>query len=171
MPKIALLGLPGSGKGTQASILASKLGAHTISVGNILREKKIALDIISGGNFIPDKMAMDLVRPQLSLPDFILDGFPRSLGQVQILQEAQLNLDAVFYLQIPILTLIDRLRLRGRQDDAPAVIAHRIDIHMKETTPVLEHFSNLGLLHTIKADAPVQEITDSILERLEYVHS
>lgn len=96
---IIFLGPQGSGKGTQAKILAKNLGIPHISTGDIFREErekdtergKLIRSLIDGGNLVPDEITNGMVRDRLNQPDClngaILDGYPRNLGQAGVLDK------------------------------------------------------------------------------------
>ena len=122
---LVFLGPPGSGKGTQAKLLAEELSVPHISLGDILREEvrqgteigKRAKELINAGKLAPDELPNELTRKRISRPDcrsgFILDGFPRSALQSQafdkMLKDMDLNLDKVVYFQIAEDLVVDRL--------------------------------------------------------------
>lgn len=95
--KIVILGAPGAGKGTQAGLLADRLGIPTISTGNLLRAAmqqgselgRQVKDAMEAGRLVPDEIMIQLVRQRLEQPDcqkgYILDGFPRTLPQARAL--------------------------------------------------------------------------------------
>ena len=97
--KLILLGAPGSGKGTQATLISDQLGLTHISTGdifrdNIRRKTEIGLkikSIIDGGDLCPDELTIQIVKERLEKPDcqkgFILDGFPRDISQAQALDK------------------------------------------------------------------------------------
>ena len=97
--KIVLLGAPGCGKGTQASLISERYGLPAISTGDIFRENiknKTPLGvkvkaIMDTGNLCPDDLTIELVKERLSKPDcvngYLLDGFPRNLIQAKALNE------------------------------------------------------------------------------------
>lgn len=123
-----MLGGPGSGKGTQATLLAQELGVPHISTGDLFRENikletplgKLARTYVEKGELVPDEVTVGMVRERLSHPDcangFILDGFPRTVAQAealnQVLADAQRSLSAVLNLQVSPEVLIDRLSRR-----------------------------------------------------------
>ncbi len=96
---VILLGPPGSGKGTQAVLLAERTGAPHVSTGDILREHVAAGDelgrrvqaIMNAGRLVPDELVSQIVEERLSRPDCaagcILDGYPRTLNQARLLEE------------------------------------------------------------------------------------
>jgi adenylate kinase len=93
--KLIFIGPPGSGKGTQAKRLASRLGVPHISTGDMLREAvaagtsvgQKAAAIMASGGLVPDDVMLDIINDRLAQPDaqkgFILDGFPRTLVQAE----------------------------------------------------------------------------------------
>lgn len=111
--KIILLGAPGSGKGTQAENIQSRLHIPAISTGAILREAikrgtKLGEDAkgyIDAGKLVPDGVVVALIRERLSEPDcengYILDGFPRTIAQAEALDETGIVLDAVISIEVP----------------------------------------------------------------------
>jgi adenylate kinase len=122
---LILLGPPGAGKGTQAKRLVARWGVPQISTGDILRQAvkegtelgKKAGPLMAEGKLVPDALVLDIVRERLGkldcAPGFILDGFPRTLGQAEgldaVLQELGRQLDAVISLEVPVDTLVERI--------------------------------------------------------------
>ena len=98
--RLVLIGMPGAGKGTQAARLRESLGVVHLSAGDILREAVKAgtalglqaKDVMACGKLVPDELIGDLIAKRLGEPDmqggFILDGFPRTVEQVAILDRA-----------------------------------------------------------------------------------
>jgi adenylate kinase len=96
---VILLGAPGAGKGTQAKLLAARYHIPQISTGDILRDNvaretelgKQADPIMKSGNLVPDELMLSMVGERLGQPDcdrgFILDGFPRTVGQAKWLDD------------------------------------------------------------------------------------
>ena len=122
--KIVLLGAPGSGKGTQASLISERYGLPHVSTGDIFRENiskgtPIGLkikSIIDGGDLAPDELTIAIVKERLSQPDckdgYLLDGFPRNLVQAEALEGFNAP-TAVINIDIP-LSKLER-RLTGRR--------------------------------------------------------
>lgn len=121
--KLVIFGPPGSGKGTYASRLKSKLDIVTISTGDIFREaikqgtklgKKIK-KYLDSGQLVPDETVIKVVRNRITRPDckrgFILDGFPRTVEQAKALGET-VKIDAIINLLIPEQIIIERLSNR-----------------------------------------------------------
>ena len=125
---IVLLGGPGSGKGTQAVLLAEALGLAHISTGDLFRENlrlatplgTLARQYMDKGELVPDEVTVNMVRERLSRPDcargFILDGFPRTIAQAdelnQVLHEMGRRLTAVLCLRVRDEVLVARLSQR-----------------------------------------------------------
>ncbi len=123
--RIVLLGAPGSGKGTQAQRLIQAHGVPQVSTGDLLREAvaqgtelgKKAQSIMASGALVDDDTILGIIRERLARPDaaagFILDGFPRTIGQADALNVllAQLGqpLDAVVLMEVDSKALFDRL--------------------------------------------------------------
>jgi adenylate kinase len=125
MANVIFLGAPGSGKGTQALILAKDLNIPTISTGEILRKEvsekteigQLAKSYMDKGGLVPDQIVVGMIKNRISLPDckngFILDGFPRNLAQGQALDkmlgEIGKNIDAVIDISVPDDVIVKRI--------------------------------------------------------------
>lgn len=125
---VILLGAPGCGKGTQATGIVKKYGPVHISTGNMFREeiaKKSELGLkveesLKSGRLVPDELTVEIVKSRLAQPDvkagFLMDGFPRTVGQAealdQHLQSLKWSIDAVIYFEIPDAELVRRLSNR-----------------------------------------------------------
>lgn len=122
--RVILFGSPGSGKGTQAMLLADALGVKQISLGDILREevkKKSYLgqevkSYMERGALVPDKLVSRVIEENVDGGGFLLDGYPRNLNQAkeldEILKRKSSAIDSVIYLDIDEQTIIDRLSKR-----------------------------------------------------------
>ena len=119
--QIILLGPPGAGKGTQASLLSEHFKIPMISTGDMLRsamnrKTKLGLEvekIVNAGKLVPDNIMVELVKERISQPDcrngFLLDGFPRTIAQADALQEAEIDIDAVIEVSLEDEIIIERL--------------------------------------------------------------
>lgn len=134
---IIMLGAPGTGKGTVASILSKELKIPQVSTGDIFRKNikegtklgKIADSYISKGQLVPDDITVDLVSKRLKEPDanegVILDGFPRTVKQAEeldrILQENNKKVDIAINLVTPEDEIIQRIENRRICPECKAV--------------------------------------------------
>lgn len=125
---IVLLGPPGAGKGTQAEIMAEKLGLAHISSGDIFRENlkaqtrlgKLAQEYMNRGELVPDDVTIAMIKERLSRPDCskgaVLDGFPRTPAQAEalaaMLADWKAQVDRVTYIAVPEQVLVERLSRR-----------------------------------------------------------
>ncbi len=178
--RIVMLGPPGSGKGTQAGLLSSVLGVPAISTGAMLRQAmdtgselglKVA-EIVQSGGLVDDETMAEVVRDRLSQEDaeagFLLDGYPRTMEQVRaldgILEELDVTVDTVVFVDVPEEELVRRALDRQRADDTEDVIQHRLAVYREKTQPLVEHYREQGLLESIDGDRPIREVADSIVE-------
>ncbi len=118
MTRLLMMGPPGSGKGTQAAIVAERVGIPAISTGDIFRANvkagtplgQRAESYMRAGDYVPDEVTNAMVRDRLGQPDaadgFVLDGYPRTLAQVDyldsVLAEQQVKLDRVIELLVEV---------------------------------------------------------------------
>jgi adenylate kinase len=184
---VLLLGVQGSGKGTQAKRIASEYGLAHIATGDMLRAAMAAgtplgqrvEPIYDAGELVPDDLMVELIRERLQSPDaeggFILDGFPRTMAQADALDTMLAELDRplsiVFELQVPDDVAIERLHKRaleeGRNDDTPEAIAKRIELYHRETEPLVSRYRLAGKLVGIHGDRPEPEVFAEIQQALD----
>ena len=180
--RLIFLGPPGSGKGTQAKLLAERLGVPAISTGDMLRDAvrrgtplgRRAQAIMEAGELVPDDVVIGLVRERIALPDaakgFLLDGFPRTIEQAEaldrILRGNAAPLDGVINLLVPEGTLLERLlgraALEGRSDDRRETVAERLRIYREKTAPLVQHYRDLGLLSDVDGSGSIDEVAGRI---------
>lgn len=185
--RLLIVGPPGAGKGTQAVFIARSLGIPAVSTGDIFRENiknetplgVRVKEITSTGAYVPDELTNEIVADRLSQPDaengFLLDGYPRTTGQVAFLDEwlaaRGTRLDAVVQLTADTEHVVERLLKRaaeqGRADDTEEVIRHRLDVYEKETAPLIDVFADRGLLVTVDGLGTIDEVAERIHEGLE----
>lgn len=174
---ILLMGIAGSGKGTQGKMLADQHGFHLISMGEVLRmyvtgeqrEKMLA------GGLLDDQEIIKLVEKVLSsLPDdeeVLMDGFPRSIPQAEWLLEqvkkGRFSLRAAFHLVASREAVKSRLMKRARIDDVEAAIEKRFDEYQRSTEPLIKWLSENGVKVTdINAERPPEAVNTDILSHL-----
>lgn len=181
--RIALLGAPGSGKGTQAALLAVALAVPAISTGEMLRDAVAAKTdlglrvegILNAGDLVDDATMADVVRARLAGEDaargFLLDGYPRTLAQADtlgsILDEAGSSLDVVLQIEVPVPELVRRALDRQREDDTEEVINNRLAVYEKNTAPLIDYYGERGLLRPVDGHQTVEEVATSVLSALE----
>ncbi len=180
--KAVVFGPPGSGKGTYASRLQAKLGVAVIAMGDIFREimkentptGNAVKQYVEKGLLVPDNVVIDVLKQRLARTlnqkGFILDGFPRTIGQAEALDKI-VKIDVVILLTVPDWIIIERLSTRRickqcgeiynirylkpkiesvcdkcggqlyqRPDDTSDVIKARIDVYERQTQPILRHY-------------------------------
>ncbi len=185
--KLIIMGPPGAGKGTQAKFVADRLGVPAISTGDIFRsnvsqETELGLEAkryMDAGDYVPDEITNGMVRDRLAEPDatggFLLDGYPRTLAQVEEL-DAMLaargnQLDAVLLLTVDEDEVVERLAKRardeGRSDDTEDVIRHRQNVYGEQTAPLIEVYAERGLLVEVDGMGEVAEVTARVFAALE----
>ncbi len=180
--RLIIFGPPGSGKGTYASRLGVKLKIVSISMGDLFREsvkrgtdlgKKVA-EYLDRGELVPDGIVTGVLKERINAPDsrkgFILDGYPRTVGQAKALDEIT-GIDAIIHLIVPEWIIIERLssrrvcrgcgaiynvrflkpkregvcdrcggRLYQREDDKPEVIKERLKVYERQTQPIINYY-------------------------------
>lgn len=180
--RLIMLGPPGAGKGTQAALVSAAHGIPAISTGDIFRanikgETPLGLqvkEITASGGYVPDEITNAIVRDRLAEPDaaagFLLDGYPRTTGQVaaldEMLAEAGHALDAVVELTVDTDEVVQRLLARaadqGRADDTEPVVRERMRIYAEETAPLAAVYRQRGLLHEVDGMGDVDDVTARI---------
>ena len=178
---VLLMGPPGAGKGTQASLLAERRQLAKLSTGDMLRSHVArgtdlgakAKGIMESGGLVPDDVIIGMVRAELSRLQplrVLLDGFPRTRAQAEeldgILAEQDAEIDAVVALQVPDDELVDRLvnraREQGRTDDNEDTIRARMRVYREETQPLLDFYQERGKLRRVDGVGSVQEVYERI---------
>lgn len=166
---VLLFGAPGTGKSTYAKYLAEKRGLSWVSTGNILREvgerDSHIKEVMDSGQLIPDEEVNRIVFAKLSLigPNFVLDGFPRTLGQAEtfgdFLKKQDWTVDHIYHLSVPVEVIVGRMKARGRTDDTPESIRERFEVFEEQTKPVIEYFERSGVKITkIDNRPPIEEV-------------
>lgn len=184
--RLLLMGAPGSGKGTQSLGLARALNVPAISTGDIFRENvrhgtalgQRAKRFMDAGEYVPDDLTNMLVRGRLESPDahegFILDGYPRTLTQVavldSILRETSAPLAAVVVLDVDEQELVSRLmrraRLENRTDDTEDVFRRRQLLYAAETAPLIEQYEKRGICVRVDGHGDPSQVNEHIVREL-----
>ncbi len=186
---IVFFGPPGSGKGTQAKLLAKELNILHLSTGDILRDKlsdgdslSIKLkEIMSSGNLVSDEILNQIIANKLISQEcsngYILDGYPRTIAQSDFLlsyaKSNNFKLDIIFDFKIDFKLVEERIIIRSKQeqrsDDNIEIIKTRLDKYTRETYPVSQFFSqNFSRnFFTIDASQEVYEIQKELINILK----
>ena len=207
--KIIFLGAPGAGKGTQAEIIAGRLGIPTISTGAIIREALKngtemgiqAKKFIEAGELVPDEVVIGIIKERLAKSDcqngFILDGFPRTVPQAEALDSMGIELDRVVSIEVPDEVIVERMSgrrvcagcsktyhtiynpsrkgdiceicgetLNIRADDAPDVVASRLEVYHSTTEPLKHYYEGKGNLCIVHGAEKVEDTTKRTFEAL-----
>lgn len=211
--RLILLGPPGAGKGTQASIIIDKYKIPHISTGDIFRYNikegtelgKKAKSFMDQGLLVPDEVVVEIVEDRLKQDDcadgFLLDGFPRTVVQAIALDNALKNmntdLNKVINIEVDKSILVGRAvgrrickecgatfhvennpstkgdkcdkcggELYQRNDDNEETVTRRIEVYLKETTPLIEYYTKQGKLFTVDGDREINKISEEIVNSL-----
>ena len=172
--KLVLLGPPGAGKGTQAAELAKALAVPAISTGNIIRAAVkegtpvgvIAKGYIDKGELVPDETVVSLVEERLKADDckngYILDGFPRTIAQAEIMVEKGIDVDKVLNIELADGVIVERLS--GRRVCLKCGAAY----HVKFNPPAKDGVCGVCSDELVIRDDDKEDV---ILNRLSVYHS
>ncbi len=178
---IVLLGIQGSGKGTQARIIVDRYKLNYFEMGGELR--KLATEnsplglkvkeIIESGNLVPAHIIMQILDNFLSKlqpsDGLVLDGIPRNSDQQKEFDAlmAKYNRDfKVMHFMVPENETIKRLLARHRQDDIPEVITQRIKVFIRDTKPVIAEYKKRGNVIEINGNQPIETVANEVSEKL-----
>ena len=187
--RLVLLGPPGAGKGTQAQILVETYSIPQLSTGDMLRaaianKTPLGLEakaIVDRGDLVSDDIVSGIISERMDQPDcangFILDGFPRTIAQAEaltlMLDRKGLHLDAVVEIRanpdVLVQRIINRAKESGgaRSDDNEDVLRKRLDIYTQQTAPLVNFYSEKGLLNSVDGMAPIQDVTQAIKSAIQ----
>ncbi|HEX5906228.1 MAG TPA: adenylate kinase [Propionibacteriaceae bacterium] len=185
--RLLIMGPPGAGKGTQATRIADHYRTPAISTGDIFRAMKPAdtplarqvREIMESGGYVSDEITNEIVKDRLAKPDcqegFLLDGYPRTLQQVQTLDDylAETNrpLDAVISLLADtdevVARLLKRAIIDGRSDDNEDTIRVRLQVYAEQTEPLLDVYRSRGLLVEVNGLGEIDEVSERVFAALE----
>jgi adenylate kinase len=185
--RLLIMGPPGAGKGTQAKLIAEHYRIPAISTGDIFRAMKHAdtplarqvREIMESGGYVSDEITNEIVKDRLAKPDcqqgFLLDGYPRTLQQVQTLDDslAETNrpLDAVISLLADtdevVARLLKRAAIDGRSDDNEETIRVRLQVYADQTEPLLDVYRSRGLLVEVNGRGEIDEVSERVFAALD----
>lgn len=188
---LIIIGPSGSGKGTQAELLSKKFNIPTISMGELIRqasEQKIPEGIKAEnywrkGNWVPAELTFRILQPALNQgkKGFVLDGFPRTIEQVPLLEkyleERGKKIDKVIHLWISDEEAVKRLLLRAkkdirrrgkpRKDETEEIIRERLSSYHQTVDPILDYYRKKGILEKVDGERPIEPIHQDIMKRLK----
>jgi adenylate kinase len=184
--RLLIMGPPGAGKGTQAVVVASALGVPHISTGDIFRANvsagtplgEEAQRYMDAGEYVPDSITNAMVRDRISHddcnPGFLLDGYPRTLEQVNeldmMLEADGRKLDRVVELTVDtdevVARLLKRAQDQGRADDTAEVIRRRLEVYFEQTAPLVAVYNERGILVEIDGMGDMAAVSERILSTL-----
>lgn len=204
--KLLFMGAQGSGKGTAALKLSKQYNIPTFSPGDMFKSViraggelgEYVASFVNSGILVPDDLTLEVVMDRLSKPDckkgFILDGYPRTINQLNLMQ-GKIDVDKVIYLKVDRAEAIKRLSGRMvcpkcgdisnvswkthskdckecgteyivRSDDTPDAIKKRLDVFERDTIPVIDYYKKAGMLVEVDASGAPEETYNNILKGL-----
>jgi adenylate kinase len=205
---LILLGAPGSGKGTQASKIGAKYGVPVISTGDILRaaikeQTEIGMkakSYVDAGKLVPDEIVAEALRQRLTGDDcaggYILDGFPRTIPQAELLEELKISPEIALSIEVPDSDIEERMagrrvcacgavyhllykpakadgicddcdaELIQRADDAPETVRERLRIYHEQSEPLKGFYERLGRLRCVTGAGSVEETSRRVMDAL-----
>ena len=186
MTGVILIGPPGAGKGTQATVISETFHIPHISTGEIFRANVAegtelgieAQKFMSRGEYVPDSVTNSMVRNRLAEDDtaggFLLDGYPRTLAQVgeldTILADQGKTLDSVVEITADtdevVARLLQRAQEQGRADDTEEVIRRRMEVYAEQTEPLVTVYRDRGLLVQVDGMGTIDEVSARIVAAL-----
>src|SRR5919107_6340563 len=185
--RLIIMGPPGAGKGTQAKFIAEHFKIPAISTGDIFRANvsegtELGLEAkryMDAGEYVPDEVTNLMVRNRIDEPDavngFLLDGYPRTLSQVEeldgMIRFTGHQLDAVVCLTADqdeiVSRLLQRAQVEGRADDTEDVIRRRQEVYAEQTEPLIGVYRDRGILVEVDGVGEVADVTSRIFDALD----
>jgi adenylate kinase len=185
---LILLGPPGAGKGTQAELLIKSLGIPQLSTGDMLRAAvkagsetgRKADAVMKAGGLVSDAIVIKIIEDRIAEKDcakgFILDGFPRTLGQAdaldKMLKSKKLKLNAVIEFKVDDTILAARVEKRAKEtlaaggkpraDDNADALKTRLMAYYRETSPLIGYYYAKGILKSVDGMAPIADVSKAI---------
>jgi len=190
--RVLMLAAPGAGKGTQGGLIAEHFGVPHVATGDLLRahvagETDLGRQVkgfLDKGELVPDGIVLDMVRGALQAAKndsggYVLDGLPRTMEQARAVYRITVDLDmtadVALYLQVGEDELVRRLLARaeqeGRADDTEEVIGRRLGLYREVTEPILGWYERRGILVSVGAERPVEDVTREVLVALKMLEA
>jgi adenylate kinase len=189
---LVFYGPEGSGKGTQASLVAQKLKIPHLISGNLVRKHargdkgiigNVCRESLKKGHYVADSEMYVLWKQRFKEPDaqggWVLDGFPRNLTQAKFLERKVekygQKIDAVFFLDVSEKESMRRLLKRGRKNpdgtlhDTPGRIKGRLAHYNQGKKAVLNYYQKRGLLINVNGERPIKPIHKDIMKKINEI--
>ena len=207
--KIIMLGAPGAGKGTHAKMIADKYGVPHISTGDIFRANikngtelgMEAKKYMDQGLLVPDELTVRILLDRVAQDDckngYVLDGFPRTIPQAEVLDSELTKLgdhiDYAINVDVPDENIVKRMSGRRacltcgatyhiehvppkkegicdvcgselvlRDDDKPETVKNRLNVYHEQTQPLIDFYTEKGVLKTVDGTVPMEEVFAAI---------
>lgn len=211
--KIIMLGAPGAGKGTQAKMIADKYQIPHISTGDIFRANikngtelgREAKTYMDKGELVPDELTVRILLDRVAQPDcekgYVLDGFPRTIPQAEVLDQELTKrnekIDYAINVEVPDENIVRRMSGRRacvscgatyhmvhippkkeglcdkcgndlilRDDDKEETVKNRLGVYHDQTQPLIEYYSNKGVLQSVDGTIDMMDVFKSITDIL-----
>ena len=185
--RLIIMGPPGAGKGTQAALIAEQYAIPAVSTGDIFRSNiknrtelgQQVEQILASGGYVPDEVTNAIVRDRLGWDDarggFLLDGYPRTTGQVEfldsVLAEGDHRIDGVIVLTVDedavVGRLLKRAEVEGRSDDSEGVIRERQALYGAETAPLIDVYEQHGVLVRVDGMGEVDQVAARLVAAID----
>jgi len=172
--KLGIIGIQGSGKGTQAKLIAKEFKLKRISVGKILRKEiksgsrkgKILAKYMNHGLLAPNRIVNKLILKNLPKDNFIVDGFPRDKKQLKVAKK--MGFEKIILLTLPKKEVYKRIRkrkkLEGRADDEKKALDERLEIFYKQSPEIIKAFEDKVI--KINGNQSIKKVFGDVKKRL-----
>lgn len=169
---LMIAGIQGSGKGTHAATLAKIFKLKHISFGDTIKEcltnnpsliYPYTLEKYNNGELAPDEVLFKVADTYLTEGNFILDGFPRTQGQMDYILD-HFEIDHCIYLELEEDVAIERLKSRGRSDDSVEGIKRRLIQFHEHTEPIFKIFEDRGIMTRVNSNQTEEDTLKKIIE-------
>ncbi|GAA2635695.1 adenylate kinase [Dactylosporangium fulvum] len=186
--RVLMVAPPGAGKGTQSALIARHFGIPHLAIGAKLRDNvargtelgHLVRGYLDRGDLVPDEIVMGILREGLAAAKaagtgYVLDGIPRTLEQAKaayrIAEELDMTVNVALHLKADdeevTKRLLERASREHRSDDNAVVIRQRLDLYRRATTPILAWYGQRGILVSVDAMRPVEQVGREILAALD----
>jgi adenylate kinase len=186
--RVLLIAPPGAGKGTQGALIAAHFDLPRIATGELLRDHvarrtelgRAVQQHLDRGELVPDQIVLDIVREAFVAAKaagggYVLDGIPRNMAQARaaylIGRELGMTANVALHLQADDSELVRRLLARAalerRSDDTEEVVRRRLAVYHEVTHPIVAWYAERGILVSVDAMRPVEQVGREILVALE----